>query len=110
MACNAPIQEATQILKLKQVQMCINSLPASVCAQILFKEIGPRSGVQNVRPDLFDTQMVFLKEFLEKVDFEKIIRRPKQNNNEIFPRGQRVQMGMTISKMFIWELYCQMYG
>ena len=39
------------------------------------KQVGPRSAPTQYqdwsRSDLFDTQMVFLKEFLEKVDFEK---------------------------------------
>ena len=35
---------------------------------------------------LIDTQMVFLKEFFEKVDFEKISRRQKSMKN--FPGGE----------------------
>ena len=46
------------------------------------KQFGPRSGQTKrracSRSYLFDTQMVFLKEFFEKVDFEKISRRQKK--------------------------------
>ena len=45
------------------------------------KQYGPRSGQTKCRAcsgsKLFDTQMVFLKEFFEKDDFEKISRRQK---------------------------------
>ena len=40
----------------------------------LCKQFGPRSGLTKGQPDLdlnFLTLMVFLKEFFEKVDFEK---------------------------------------
>ena len=44
-------------------------------AHILCKQIGRRSGPTKCRAwsgsNLFDTQMVFMKEFFEKVDFEK---------------------------------------
>ena len=43
------------------------------------KQFGPRSGLTKCRAwsgsKLFDTLMVFLKEFLENVDSEKISRR-----------------------------------
>ena len=44
-------------------------------ANKLCKQFGPRSGGQNIRPDLnpelFDSLIVLLKEFFEKVNFEK---------------------------------------
>ena len=56
---NCLIPEIIFLKKLLQ-----NAISANFC-----KQFGPR----NVGPDLDppDTQMVFLKEFLEKVDFEK---------------------------------------
>ena len=36
-----------------------------------FKQFGPRSGPTESGSKLFDTQMVFLKDFFEKVDLEK---------------------------------------
>ena len=43
---------------------------------------------------LFDTLMVFLKEFFEKIDFEKIRKTTKKR--ETFPRGQRVKLNEII--------------
>ena len=59
------------ILKKFKLTLClIVSSAYNLC-----KQFGPRSGLTNVEPDLdpncFDTLMVFLKEFLKKVDFEK---------------------------------------
>ena len=57
------------------------------------KQIGPRSGPLKrwywSESKLFDTQMVFLKEFFEKLILKKISRRQKGMNN--FPGGQRVK-------------------
>ena len=57
------------------------------------KQFGPRSGLLERQTwsgsNLFDTQMVFLKEFLEKVDFEKNQQTTKKH--DIFLRGQRVK-------------------
>ena len=59
--------------------MFINSLLTSVDS--LCKQFGSRSGPtkQQALSDskLFDTQMVFLKEFFEKADFEKIQQKTK---------------------------------
>ena len=56
---------------------------------------------QNVRPwsgsNLFYTQMVFLKEFFEKIDFEKNQQMTKKH--EKFPRGKELRM--FIGHMFI---------
>ena len=46
------------------------------------KQFGSRSGSK-----LFDTQMVFLKEFFENVDFKKISRRRKMEN---YPVGKEL--------------------
>ena len=46
------------------------------------------------RSSLFDTKMVFLKEFFEKVDFEKNQQTTKKKKHEKFPRGQRVNAFM----------------
>ena len=40
-----------------------------LCGDIFYKQFGTRSGRSGSK--LFDTLMVFLKEFFEKVDFEK---------------------------------------
>ena len=49
----------------------------------LANSLDPDQARQHVGPDLdpklFDTLMVFLKEFFEKVDFEKISRREKKH-------------------------------
>ena len=63
-------------------------LSAHIC-----KQIGPRSGPTKRRAgsgsNMFDTQMVFLKDFFEKVDFEKNQQTTKKHKK--FPRGQRVK-------------------
>ena len=59
-------------------------------ADNLCKQIRPRSGPTKCLAwsgsILFDTQMVFLKELFEKVDFEKNQQTAKKHEN--FPRGQ----------------------
>ena len=56
------------------------------------KQFGPRSGPTFCRAcsgsKLFDTQMVFLKEFLEKDEFEKKQQTTKKHKK--FPRGKGV--------------------
>ena len=52
-------------------------------ADNLSKKFGPRSGPTNPRADGFnlsDIQMVFLKEFFKKNDFEKNSRRQKKHD------------------------------
>ena len=53
----------------------INSLPTSVSDDDLCKQFGPRSGTTKCGAwsgcKLFDSLIVFLKEFLEKVDLKK---------------------------------------
>ena len=60
-------------------------------ADNLYKQFGPRSGPTKCRawsgPKLFDTLMVFLKEFFEKVDFEISSRRQKSMQNYIVGKG-----------------------
>ena len=61
-----------------------------VSADKLYKQFGPRSGPTKRRAfygfKLLDTPMVFLKEFFENVDFEKISRRQKGRQN--YPVGK----------------------
>ena len=63
-------------------------------ADNVWKQIGPRSGPTECRAksgsNLFDTLMVFLKEFFEIVDFEKDLQTTKKH--EKLPRGQRVNV------------------
>ena len=63
----------------------------------LCKQTGPRSGTIKCRAwsgsNLFDTQMVFLKEFFEKVDFEKKISR-RQKSMKNFPVGNELNESM----------------
>ena len=71
---------------------CFNSLSISLTIYLLVmstnnlcKQFGPRSGPTKCRAwsgsKLFDTLTAFLKEFLQKVDFEKISRRHKFMQN-----------------------------
>ena len=39
------------------------------------KQFGPRSGPTDLNPKLFDTLMVFLKDFFEEVSFENEVRK-----------------------------------
>ena len=58
-------------------------------ADKFYKQYGPRSGVIKRQAwsgsKLFDTLIVFLKEFFEKVDFEKKSRQQKSMQN--YPVG-----------------------
>ena len=49
---------------------CSNPFPTESSADNLCKQFGPRFWPES-GSNLFDTQMVFLKEFLEKVESEK---------------------------------------
>ena len=66
------------------------------------KSIDSDKAPQIVRPDLDPiglTLMVFLKEFFEKVDFEKISRRQKSLKN--FPEGKRLSYeGFPVSTIY----------
>ena len=57
------------------------------------KQFAPWSGTTKRQAwsgsNLFDTQVVFLQECFENVDFEKIQQTTKKH--EEFPRGQRVK-------------------
>ena len=66
------------------------------CCRLLItfaNSLYPDQARQNVGPDLdpncFDTLMVFLKEFFEKVDFEKISRRQRSRQN--YPGGKELR-------------------
>ena len=67
-------------------------------ADIFCKHVGTRSGPTKRRArsgsKLFDTLMVFLKEFFENVDFE--INQQTTKEHEQFPRGQRVNKGIVV--------------
>ena len=71
-------------------------------ADNLGKQFGPRSGATKCQAlsgsKLFDTLMVFLKQFFKKVDFEKKISR-QQKKAWNLPRRQRVK-----TKAFKWRL------
>ena len=58
-------------------------------ADDICKQFGPRSDLTKLRPD---TLMLFLKEFFEKVDFEKHQQTTKKH--EKLPSGQRVNPGL----------------
>ena len=64
--------------------------PLVSSADNFYKLFGPKSGPTKHQAwsgsKLFDTLMVFLKEFFEKVDFEKNSADDKKH--EKFPRGQ----------------------
>ena len=82
------------------------------------KQFGPRSGPTKRRAlsgsNLFDTQMVFLKEFFKKVDFEKNQQTTKKH--EKFPRGQKfnneiapldwLHMGFKVQRYFKFGNFC----
>ena len=71
----------------------INSLPTSVvCCMITFaNSLDPDQARRNVGPDLDPncvTLMVYLKEFFEKVDFEKCQQLTKSMPN--YPEGKEL--------------------
>ena len=59
-------------------------------ADNLFKQFGPRAGPTKrrawSRSKLFDNLMVFLKEFFEKIDFEK--NQMTKNHEKNYPGGK----------------------
>ena len=67
------------------------TLPSSVdCSQTFSKQIGPKSKWRAwSESNLFDTQMVFLKEFFEKVDFEKNQQTTKKHEISQGAKSQR---------------------
>ena len=77
----------------------------TVCQSTHLDHFGPRSGQTKgwawSGSNLFDTQMVFLKEFFEKVDFEK--NQQTTTKHEKFPRGQRFK-GTSIPGG-LWDKY-----
>ena len=72
----------------------VNSLPTECRLLRNFaNSLDPYQARQNVRPDLDPIclcQMVFLKDFFEKVDFEKNQQMTKKHEN--FSRGQRLNL------------------
>ena len=73
--------------------MTLFGLKISKCRLLITfaNSLDPDLALQNVQPDLDPiclTLIVFLKEFFEKVDFEKISRQQKRGKK--FPRWQRV--------------------
>ena len=80
--------------KIGRQQKSMKNYPACLLvssADNLYKQFGPRSGrttcLARSGSKLFDTLMVFLKEFFEKVDFEKTQQRIKWHE---LPSMQRV--------------------
>ena len=71
----------------------------------LYKQFGPRSGPTICpawsRSNLFDTQMVFLKEFLEKVDFEK----NQQTTIKSMKNYLSIKLILTVSPTHLKDLY-----
>ena len=76
-------------------KLTLNLLKLS--ADHLCKQFGPRSGPKKCRacsgPKIFDTQMVLLKEFFEKVNFEKKSADDKRHAK--LPGRQRVYKKLT---------------
>ena len=63
-------------------------------AHNLCKQIGPTDQDRQIWiQSVFDTLMVFLKEFFKQVDFEK--NQQTTNKHEKFLRGQRVKKEVT---------------
>ena len=88
------LQHGLRIIHLKgNIQTTlINSSPTISCLLITFaNRLEPDQAQQNVGPDLdpiyFETEMVFMKEFFKKVDFEK-----KSAEDKSFPWGQSVNL------------------
>ena len=74
------------------------------------KHFGPRWGPPKrrawSRSNLFDTQMLFQKEFFEKVDFEKNQQTTKKHEN--FPRRQRVKSEENIQTLVRMLYLCSL--
>ena len=62
-------------------------------ADNLCKQIGPGKHQAWLGSNLFDTQMVFIKDFFEKIHFDKNQQTTKRH--EKFPRGQIVNIEFT---------------
>ena len=75
------------------------------------KQIGPSSGPTKSRAwsgsNLFDTQMVFLKEFFEKVDFEKNQQTTKKH--EKLPMMGRVKTSAMVATDKDFVLLCSYF-
>ena len=73
-------------------------------ADNLYKQFGPRSGPTKCQAwsgsKLFDALIVFLKEFFEKVDFEK--------NHQTTKKREKISHGNLINWTFTWDFsaYC----
>ena len=65
-------------------------------ADHLYKQFGSRSGQTKCRAlsgsKMFDTLMVYLKEFFEKVDLEKISKQQKSMQN--YPVGKELKFSI----------------
>ena len=87
-------------------QVGVNSIVSS--ADNFCNQFGSRSGLTKCRTwsrsNSFDTQMVFLKEFFEKVDFEIIRRRQKackiSQGGKQFPQHMFMQGTIPIHSNF----------
>ena len=85
------------------VVSCFNLLPTECRLLITFaNSLNPDQAQQNVGPwgsNLFDTQMVLLKEFFEKADFEK--------NQQTTKKTWKISQGAKKAKIFLlvdlWE-------
>ena len=75
------------------------------------KQFGPWSGPTKRRTwsgsNQFDTQMVFLKDFFEKVNLEKNLRKQKKHDN--FSRGQRIILNQAQQQQttVLWQYFHQ---
>ena len=69
--------------------------------------LDPVQARQNIRPDLVDTLMIFLKEFFEKIDVEKISRRQKHMKN--YPVGRVTQKFIYILTIFPPVMTCHCF-
>ena len=73
----------------------LNSLP--FCGESTFdyicKQFGPSSGLTGSK--LFDTLIVFLKEFFEKSNLKKVSRRQQKHEN--YPACKRLTVSVLLS-------------
>ena len=84
----------------------------SLSPSVVCKQFGPDQARQNGWPDLNPnclTLIVYLKEFFEKIDFEKNQQTTKKR--EKFPRGQRVKgcMLMNLITILLCIVLCQYF-
>ena len=84
----------TVLSRYLRAEYCLTLCLLVLSADNLCKQLGPRSGLTKHHTwsgsKLFDTLMVFPKEFFEKVDFEK--NRQTTKKHEQFPSWQRVKL------------------